>query len=322
MKAAGYIRVSTSSQVDTGESMSTQRKKIEAYCAPTLKSWELVKIYEDAGISGAKDDRPGLQSLLKAAANHEFDVVIVQDLSRFGRNTLHLKQNIELLKNNDISFVSIDNGIDGASSPIGDLLVNILSAIYEFERATIIARTTENRQIRWDEKRIFVGHVPFGYRWDKLTQRVEIHDEEAATYRHIVSQYLDFKKSLATIADELQTPTRRVGNTWVPPVIGRILKNETYYTGRITTKAKKGEIVYDCPRIITHARWLRIQEQVKANSSTPGPKSSRISEFLLYGLLQCGVCGSTLLSMYESRPRANGEKWRNYACHWHTVSTK
>ena len=63
IRAAAYLRVSTSGQID-GESLSTQRSAIQSYCAS--KDWELAKIYEDAGISGAKDDRPALQSLLSA----------------------------------------------------------------------------------------------------------------------------------------------------------------------------------------------------------------------------------------------------------------
>ena len=82
-KAAPYLRVSTNGQID-GESLNTQRIQIQDYCAS--RGWELVKVYEDAGISGAKDDRPALQALLSAVKAGEIDAVVVRDLSRFGRS--------------------------------------------------------------------------------------------------------------------------------------------------------------------------------------------------------------------------------------------
>jgi site-specific DNA recombinase len=73
-KATSYLRVSTSGQID-GESLSTQRSSSKDYCAS--RGWELVKIYEDAGISSAKDDRPALQALLLAANAGEIEAVVV-----------------------------------------------------------------------------------------------------------------------------------------------------------------------------------------------------------------------------------------------------
>jgi DNA invertase Pin-like site-specific DNA recombinase len=52
-RVAAYLRVSTNGQID-GESLNTQRMQIQDYCA--TRNWKLVKVYEDAGISGAKDD--------------------------------------------------------------------------------------------------------------------------------------------------------------------------------------------------------------------------------------------------------------------------
>src|SRR5208337_645393 len=94
-RAAAYVRVSTNSQID-GESLSTQKSTIQDYCAS--RGWELVKIYEDAGISGTKDDRPALQALLAAAKAGELDAVVVRDLSRFGRSARDLLNNIQTLK--------------------------------------------------------------------------------------------------------------------------------------------------------------------------------------------------------------------------------
>jgi DNA invertase Pin-like site-specific DNA recombinase len=103
-KAASYLRVSTNGQID-GESLCTQRSLIQDHCAS--RGWELVREYEDAGISGAKDDRPALQSLLSAVKAGEIDAVIVRDLSRFGRSARDLLNNIQTLKDCSVTFISI-----------------------------------------------------------------------------------------------------------------------------------------------------------------------------------------------------------------------
>ena len=69
-RVAIYIRVSTSKQ-DT----DNQRRELEAVA--DRSGWKVVKVYEDAGISGAKgrDQRPGLDAMMKAVNAKEFDMV-------------------------------------------------------------------------------------------------------------------------------------------------------------------------------------------------------------------------------------------------------
>ena len=69
-RVAIYIRVSTSKQ-DT----DNQRRELEAVAERS--GWKVVKVYEDAGISGAKgrDQRPGLDAMMKAVNAKEFDMV-------------------------------------------------------------------------------------------------------------------------------------------------------------------------------------------------------------------------------------------------------
>ena len=50
------------------------------------EGWQLVAHYKDEGISGARFNRPGYQTMLKAAQGREFDVLVVDDLSRFSRD--------------------------------------------------------------------------------------------------------------------------------------------------------------------------------------------------------------------------------------------
>ena len=84
-RVAIYLRVSTSKQ-----ETSNQRRELEAVAARS--GWQIVKIFEDAGISGAKgrDQRPGLDAMMKAVNAREFDLVAAWSVDRLGRSLTDL----------------------------------------------------------------------------------------------------------------------------------------------------------------------------------------------------------------------------------------
>ena len=92
-KAVGYIRVSTQGQVRDGYSLAYQREEIMRYCA--VNEIELIAIYEDKGISGAKVDeeeltveRDGLQEMLADLEGNQVSMVVVLNTSRLWRSDM------------------------------------------------------------------------------------------------------------------------------------------------------------------------------------------------------------------------------------------
>lgn len=75
MKAAGYIRVSSEMQIETGHSLDAQRTLIAEFVR--AGRWTLVEIFCDAGLSGTLSNRPALRELMSRAKHHDFDVVVV-----------------------------------------------------------------------------------------------------------------------------------------------------------------------------------------------------------------------------------------------------
>ena len=90
-------------------------------------------------MSGAKEDRPGL-----AACNEVLrrgDTLLVWRLDRLGRSMRHLVNMIEDLKERGIGFRSISDGMIDTTSASGELVLNIFSALAQFERRLIQERT-------------------------------------------------------------------------------------------------------------------------------------------------------------------------------------
>ncbi|MBM4142860.1 MAG: hypothetical protein FJ225_04590 [Lentisphaerae bacterium] len=93
------------------------------YCR--RQGWQVVEVYDDTGVSGAKADRPGLNRLLADAARHRFDVVVLSVLQR--------------LQAAGVGFVSTTQQID-TTSAYGRMVLTFLGAIAEFERELIVER--------------------------------------------------------------------------------------------------------------------------------------------------------------------------------------
>jgi DNA invertase Pin-like site-specific DNA recombinase len=132
MRSAIYVRVSTLDQ-----SVENQLDDLKKYVAH--RGWQEPVAYSDRGVSGAKDRRPALDSLLKAARRRQIDVVVVWRLDRLGRSLKHLLDVLQELQALGVTFISLNEGIDG-STPAGRLQMHMLGAFAEFERARIVER--------------------------------------------------------------------------------------------------------------------------------------------------------------------------------------
>jgi DNA invertase Pin-like site-specific DNA recombinase len=133
-RVAIYLRVSTSKQ-ETGN----QRRELEAVASRS--GWQVVKIYEDAGISGAKgrDKRPGLDAMLKAVNAKEFDMVAAWSVDRLGRSLTDLLGILQGLHDKGVDLFLHQQGLD-TSTTAGKAMFQMLGVFAEFERGIIRER--------------------------------------------------------------------------------------------------------------------------------------------------------------------------------------
>jgi DNA invertase Pin-like site-specific DNA recombinase len=130
MKAAIYARVST----NNGQNPEMQLDELRAYCK--RRGWEIAGEYVDAGISGSKEHRPGLDRLLASCRKRSVDAVVVYRYDRFARSLRQLVNALEEFRALGIEFVSLHEGVD-TSTPNGRLVFGIFASISEFERELI-----------------------------------------------------------------------------------------------------------------------------------------------------------------------------------------
>lgn len=133
-RVALYLRVSTSEQTT-----SNQRLELERWAS--IRGFTIVKVYEDAGISGAKgrDQRPQFDAMLKGAARREYDVVAAWDVSRLGRSMRHLVTTLDELRATGCDLYLHTSGLD-TSTPSGEALFGMLAVFSQLERSMNIER--------------------------------------------------------------------------------------------------------------------------------------------------------------------------------------
>ena len=119
----GYVRASTTDQ-------NTARQEV------LMEELGVDQVYIDR-ISGKNTDRPELKRMMTFV--REGDMVIVESISRFARNTRDLLDLVEQLTRKRVEFVSKKEAID-TTTPSGKFMLTIFGAVAELEREYILQR--------------------------------------------------------------------------------------------------------------------------------------------------------------------------------------
>ncbi len=133
-KVAIYARVSTD-----GPTVENQIRELKE--TAQRHQWEVVEIFKDEGISGAKgrDRRPAFDALCRAVTRREIDIVAAWSVDRMGRSLQHLVGFLGELHAKGGDLYLHKQGLD-TSTPAGRAMFQMLGVFAEFERAMIQER--------------------------------------------------------------------------------------------------------------------------------------------------------------------------------------
>ena len=133
-RAAIYLRVSTIDQ-------TTANQERELREIASRSGLDVVKVYKDHGISGAKgrDKRPGFDALCRDAAKRQFDVVMAWSVDRLGRSLQDLVGFLSEIHALGIDLFLHQQGLD-TRTPAGKAMFGMMGVFAEFERSMIAER--------------------------------------------------------------------------------------------------------------------------------------------------------------------------------------
>lgn len=206
LRVVAYLRVSTAEQSESGAGLKAQREAIRA--AAGQRGWRVVKVVEDAGLSGKSLERPGLTEAITMVEGDKADALVVAKLDRLSRSLLDFAGLMERARRKGWAIVALDLGVD-TTTPAGEMMANVLATFSQFERRLIGQRTKDALAVKKAE-----GVV--------LGRPRKLSDEVVA---RIVAMRAT-GMSLAAIADTLSgegVPTAQGGARWYSSTVRHVL---------------------------------------------------------------------------------------------------
>jgi DNA invertase Pin-like site-specific DNA recombinase len=147
-RAVLYLRVSTQDQ-------TTANQERELRDIAGRMGVEIIKVYKDHGISGAKgrDRRPQFDALCRDAAKRQFDVIMAWSVDRLGRSLQDLVGFLGEIHALKVDLYLHQQGID-TRTPAGKAMFQMMGVFAEFERAMIRERVNAGLKRARQEGRI------------------------------------------------------------------------------------------------------------------------------------------------------------------------
>lgn len=228
-KIIGYCRVSTDNQKDEG-TIDLQRQALKEYA--DAKGYELVKIFEDEGVSGGLEDRAGLAELfsfLEDKENKGVEAVLIFKLDRLARDLYIQEHLIKKLEALSVGLISTKEADLASDDPMRKAFRQFMGIVSELEKSFITMRLSGGRINKIKNKKTYAGGgIALGY--STIDKDLVIDEKQAETIRQIFKMKRYGKKGLREIArtlNEQGVATAR-GGKWHAGTIKYILANPLY----------------------------------------------------------------------------------------------
>lgn len=206
MNAIGYVRVSKREQAESGLGLEDQRSRIAEACA--ARGWDLLRIEADEGVSGGSTrGRDALARALEDLSAGRAEALVTAKVDRLSRSLADFVAVSQRAREEGWALVALDVDMD-TSTPVGELVITLMAALAQFERALIGERTT--RALAAARKR--------GTRLGRPTDTSPEAERQILAMRERGEGWGAIARSL----EGLGIPTPRGGRRWYPATVRAI----------------------------------------------------------------------------------------------------
>lgn len=328
-------------------SIETQQLILEKFCDSNhIRDF---KHYYDDGFTGANFERPNFERLLEDIENGEINLVIVKDLSRFGRSDKVPDSVEEFFALKGVRFIAVDDNMDTGEvadiSKIDDEL-HLRAFFNSWYLRDTSKKIRNGKRARAQQGKVMAVYPTYGYQKDPADKNHYIIDPVIApTVKRMFAMAVEGKTPTeigAILTDEgIPVPSEVVGNNhtrkgavkrgWNRNTVVKVLQNVTYLgwvsngnTRKLSYKNKKIAIVPKEDRIIKkgmheplvdEATFNLVQSMIESRTST----RVKTYDWLLKGLVCCKECGKKLSIVAQKHPHKTTFYLRcnTYACNTH-----
>lgn len=336
-----YCRLSNDDERD-GESVSIENQKLLLQSYVRQMGWNEIDVYIDDGYTGTNFNRPGVQRLIEDAKAKRINLILVKDLSRFGRNYIEIGQYTDyLFPSIGCRFVALNNGVDTESKNGSTDVMCFLNLFNEFySRDTSKKVKAVKRACAENGK--FMGTYPaYGYKRDPEDKHHLVIDEDTAPIVRRIFSMRAAGTGFMAIAIQLneegipspgmlyykrkgKEDPRRVNHKWADATVKNIVRNEVYIGNMV--QGKTGTVSYKNKKLINKPEdeWIRVegthepiisrdvwdtvqsidQKRVRKNAASDGIRS------IFSGLVYCADCGFKMRNHTEKFTYKDGTPGR------------
>ena len=342
-----YVRLSKDDE-RAGESLSIENQKLILTKYVNEQGWNIVDTYVDDGYSGTNFNRPGVTRLLDDAKTGKINLIIVKDLSRFGRNYIQVGQYIDyIFPTYNIRFIALNDNVDtfNADSTAMDMMpiMNVFNEWHAANTSKKIKAVIESNAKSGKYRSTFAA---YGYTKGNDEKRLPVIDEPAASVvcrifemrsqgispRHIADKLNEEKVPIPSDYQyaKLGKPNpRKTAHLWGTKTIKQIINNPIYlgnlYQLRTTTVSYKNHKILKKDKedwvitenthepIISQELWDKCQEITQSVSK--GKRNKKGETMPLSGLMFCADCGEKMRLCTNNTTNGSKKLPRKYIRH-------
>jgi site-specific DNA recombinase len=318
MNAAIYTRYSSDLQRE--ESTHAQVRICADYAEK--QGYFIVKTYSDEETSGKTDKRPAFQQMIKDSQKGLFEVLIVHKVNRFGRNRLDIAIYKKKLADANVKLEYAAFKLTGRPEDV--LMESVMGGMAVYYSLDLASEVMKGMKENAYNCKFNGGIPPFGYDVSSDKSYI-INDFEAIAIKYIFEAYLN-NKTQPQIIEWLNNNGYRTkkGDVFGMNSLNAILKNEKY-TGLYVfnkIKSKKSSRIFKkedeiikvkdgIPKIIDEEIFKMVQTKMDLNRHVGKSRVSK-NEYLLSGVIRCGVCGMAMTG--NTRKNSRGTEYSDYQC--------
>ncbi|HNZ49717.1 MAG TPA: recombinase family protein [Candidatus Hydrogenedentes bacterium] len=353
--AALYCRLSRDDGGDAeSNSIGNQKTILSRYAAE--HGFPRTKFYVDDGWSGANFSRPGFEAMMSDVDAGLIGTIICKDMSRFGRDYLHVGLYTEIkFPEAGIRFIAINDGVDSASG-VSDDFTPFRNIINEWYCRDISKKIKASMQSRAKSGEHLTGNPPYGYKKSESNPKLWVIDEEPAKIiREIFQLYLNGNNATQIAAEmagrgydapgdyltkqhqytkgkavTFETPKAM----WHPGTILNLIDRYEYCGHTVSYRRKS--VSYKSHKTVLNPEddWIItkntqdaiIDEETWQTVHKMRESGRRRKEHIwdkgpLNGFLYCPDCGSKLYFSHPTRLKTRGTYMCGYYMHYKKCST-
>ena len=316
----GEVIVTNEDERESG-SISTQKLFLRNFCKDN--NIRIYDDYTDDGVSGATFDRPDFNRMIKDIENKKINLVIVKDLSRFGRLSSKISYYLEeFFIEKGVRFIAVTDDIDTGHIETSEEMVQFKAFFNEWFLRDTSRKVRNGKRTRAKEGKVMTTYPTYGYKKDPLDYNHYIIDQDIAPIVRRIFMLARNGKTPTEIGkiltdEKTLVPSEVVGNGhtrkdgikrgWNRNTVKRILQNVTYLgwvsngnTKKINYKSKKTMIMPIEDRIIKKGMHTPIIDEetfanVHNNSKYGLIGITKDYKYLLKDLIYCRECGKKLI---------------------------